>query len=103
SMTSIVLAATIDNGDKIKVEVTDAFGAKADFLLAGTGVKQNYTLSLTGDNIPPGFLTSGLVNIVFVADNANTGVASNIVIETKGLDYLPTVTGTAYNQAALTT
>ncbi len=98
----IVLAATVANGKKIKVEVKDVNGKIADYYLIGTGAKLNYTLSLTGTDVPSGFDKTQISLMTFVADQLNTGASGTLTVETKGLDYTPTLTGTTYTQSAIT-
>ena len=104
SLSSLVLALNIPSAKRLRAEVYDKNGLAADFDLVGTGVKQNYTLNLSGDNLPPGFLTGALTQIVLVADPTHVGNSSTtIVVETKGLDFTPTVNGTSFNEASLAT
>ena len=98
---SIVMALTIPNGQQLKVEVKDKNGKVADFLLLGTGSKLNYTLALSGNNIPSNFVTT-IASIVLVADKAKMGASGTVVVETKGLEYVPVIPGAAYNNAVLT-
>jgi len=98
----VVLAAALPAGKKIKVEVKDVNGKIGDYYLLGTGTKQNYTLTLTGTDLPAGFNKAQISMITFVADQANAGVNGVLTVETKGLDYIPALTGTTYTQSALT-
>ncbi|MBI3307289.1 MAG: VCBS repeat-containing protein [Candidatus Omnitrophica bacterium] len=98
----IVLAVTGPAGKQLKVEVVDKNGRVADFLLNLDGTKKNYTLTLTGDNIPALFDATQIGVINLVVDQKRMGNSGTVTVETKGLDFLPAVNPAAYDQAAIT-
>ncbi len=90
---------------KLKVKVVDTTGKVADFILSLTGSLQNYTLALSGDNIPAGFDLTKVDYIELNVDRALTNFTGNVNtldIRVGGLDFLPVIGGTTFNQAALT-
>ncbi|MBN1689106.1 MAG: hypothetical protein JW893_08405 [Candidatus Omnitrophica bacterium] len=86
-------------GTQLKVEIVDNDGDKAIFLLNLTGNPQNYTLDLTGTNMPPTFDRSQVFSITFVNDRllAGSALRDTIMVYTAGLDYKPVLQGDAYN------
>jgi hypothetical protein len=98
----LVLAVSGPNGKQLKVEVVDKTGKISDFYLLLTGTKQNYTLTFTGDNIPSGFDATQIAVVNLVSTLATMDTAGAVIVETKGLNWVPPVTGSAYSQANLT-
>ncbi|HRK61924.1 MAG TPA: hypothetical protein PLY88_05185, partial [Candidatus Omnitrophota bacterium] len=84
-------------GKVVKVEITDVSGKKYISNLVLTGSAALYTIPLTGPNLPSGFLSTQIANVVLVIDRASTGEpyhTGTMDAYVNGLYYLPTVTST---------
>src|SRR6185369_11874325 len=90
---SLVMALNGTAGKTIKVEVQNTAGAKKVFNLTLAAGQQNYTFDLTG-------FTQPLAAINFVSDTVG---ATHYAVETKGLNYIPFVTGVYGPDTAITT
>ncbi len=98
---TVTLAMNGPAARQMKVEVIDQTNKKAVFLLNLTGAKQNYTVTLSGDNIPAGFDITRIAMIHLVQTRSLMGSSGTVTVETKGLNYLPVLSGTTYNAASL--
>ncbi len=101
--TNPTLALRGPAGKQLKVEFKDRNGKVAVFYLNLTGLKQNYTFSFNNIAIPLGFNASQIKEIVFVVDQNKPAPSGTIAVETKGLNYTPTVNGYFYNPSVLPT
>ncbi len=90
---NFILAARGSENAKVRVEFKDINGKVARFILTLRPVDLNYTLSLTGDVLPPGFDLSKVVSISFVNDQNLAGFVKNdlVKITTKGLPFSPPI------------
>ncbi len=87
----IVLAVRGHEGQQVLVEITDTTNRKASFMLVLHPVYQNYTLSLSGANIPAGFDRTSVAAIVFVEDRTVATALDDLAqVKIKGLDFIPT-------------
>jgi hypothetical protein len=84
-----VFAARGSDGGRVKVEVVDVNRVKATFVLLLSPTYQNYTLILSGGNVPEDFDSTQVAEIVFVQDrNIGSPFLNDFVsIQTAGLDY----------------
>ncbi|MFA5167265.1 MAG: Ig-like domain repeat protein [Candidatus Omnitrophota bacterium] len=98
----LVLAANGPAGKKIKIEVVDDQARRAAYYLDLTGVKLNYALNFTGMGID----VAHVQKIIFTADKEHMGARGRVIIETKGLEFVPTlgpqIEGQAYDSNAIT-
>jgi len=87
----IVIAAKGASGQKVKIEVRDAKQLTATFILELQPYLQNYTLVLSGANVPAGFETQRVADITIVQDtNIGSSLPFDVVtFETRGLAYAP--------------
>jgi hypothetical protein len=93
---SVTLAFSGTSGKMLKLEFVNTSNVKKEFLVPLSTGELNYTFDLTGFAGP-------ITAINIVADEVGT---TNYVLETKGLAFtspIPVVSGTAFNQVALTT
>ncbi|MDP3919479.1 MAG: hypothetical protein Q8R76_01550 [Candidatus Omnitrophota bacterium] len=89
---NFILAARGSEGSKMKIEITDTNKNLAVFILNLRPAYQNYTLVLSGDNIPAGFDRTSIAQIVMVEDR---GLAPKpplqptdlVKVMTKGLNF----------------
>lgn len=90
---SFVMGLKGPAGTQVRVDFVDVNNLKASFFVNLTGLWNNYTFSLTGANLPPGFnLTSiAMVNIVMDRILSHGVYQGTIEISTKGLEYIPLV------------
>jgi len=99
---ALTFAVTGPDQKKLKVEVLDAAGKVARFYLLLTGSAQNYTLALSGNNIPSGFDTAQIALVNFVSDFQQMGASGSVQVEAQGFNYIPPVTGNTYNPSLTT-
>ncbi|MEI7752242.1 MAG: hypothetical protein WCJ71_09165, partial [Candidatus Omnitrophota bacterium] len=97
----LTFAANGPAGKQLKVEVLDQNYNKAIFYINLTGSLMNYTLSLTGSNVPTGFDNTHIALVNFVSDKTHMGSSGAVSIETKGLNYVAPVTGATYDASLI--
>ncbi|MDD5670935.1 MAG: hypothetical protein PHN49_04780, partial [Candidatus Omnitrophica bacterium] len=88
---NLVLAAWGRENSKVKVEIKDTNGVQMNYLLNVQPAYQNYTIPLTGADIPAGFDKSSIKTIVFVMDRSTVGSSyqGKVKIMLQGLNYVP--------------
>ena len=82
---SVVLALSGTSGSILRVNVIDTAGRMARFDLLIGEEMQNYTLALSGDNIPAGFDLTHIAGIYFIADEATMGGSGELTVQIGGL------------------
>ena len=93
-----VFAVNGPAGKQLKVEVVDANDVRAVYYLNLTGSFQNYTLDFNGRGIDP----AHIAQIIFTAEKAKMGASGGVAIQTKGLNYIPVISGAIYNASQVT-
>ena len=90
---NFIVAARGREGGEARVEVTDINQKKAVFVLNVRPVYQNYTLVLSGANVPSGFDRNNIGTIAFVEDqNLAAPILNDLVkFKVKGLNFSPPV------------
>ncbi len=79
-------------GSKLKMELKDASGNVASFLLTLSGTMTNYALSGAYLSNYSSYLdTTHIAEVVFVVERARMGASGSFAIETAGLSYTPLI------------
>lgn len=101
---NLVLGLKGPDGARLRVDVVDKNGIDASFWLALAGGFQNFSLDLTGRQVPVGFDSAQISRIQFYLDRelSHFNYRGEVEIRTAGLHYVPVVLGDAFDQSQIT-
>lgn len=99
---NLVMAMSGPAGKIVTVEVVDRNGKVAKYEVTLGAAKQNYTMNLSGANVPTGFRNDRIAYINIVMNQKNAGAAGTLNVEAPGLAFTPNATIAPYNAGALT-